>query len=89
MPVNWKEVLIESFMGPIKAIGQIEIGDLLEKLDVAEDDAEFAEDLKGGYRLFKRLQLLAEKTKTKIDDGLLDLVVAAIEMKAESAGIDL
>lgn len=87
--MNFQEILVGAIMPTIKTVEKAQLSDLLEKLKEAETKENVENDVKALHGIFKRLDALAQKTKTKIDDNLIDGVVEALEEFADDNDISL
>lgn len=83
------EILVAAFMPAVKAVGQAEIADLLSQLKTHVPPDEYSAILNSIYSAFSYLRLVALKTSTKIDDGLVDLVLEAVIAQANADSIAL
>lgn len=84
-----EEIAVSFVLGAVKSVGQAEIGDLLDKFKELNPPEDYENLLKGLHGNFSLLAKLAIKTKTKVDDGLIDFVLQAIEDAAEENNIQL
>lgn len=71
----------------VKSIGKSELETALDSLDVKEGDANFSDDLKAGYNLFKRLD--AALKAGSVPEGIVSVIVTAIEETAAKHSIVL
>lgn len=83
-----KEFLLNTLLPTLESLGESKLEELLDQLSEKEGE-NFALDVIGTYNLFTRLSILAKKTKSKIDDGIIDTVIEALEATAEKHDIDL
>lgn len=72
----------------VKQAGIEEMKILISKLKES-DNANFETDIKAAYLLFKRLSIVAESTKTNIDDTVVSIFTTAIEDYANENNISL
>lgn len=84
-----KEVLIEALIPVIKAVGKKEMQSLLSGIKANNSDIVYKKILQSIYSDFSLLKEVALKSKTKIDDGILDLVLEAITEHAAPDGIEM
>ena len=84
-----KEIIIEAMMPAIKAVGKAELEAVLAGIKEHNSTETYQLTLQGLYSNFSLLKQAAYKTKTKIDDGIIDLVLEAVKESADSGGIVL
>jgi len=84
-----KEIIIEAMMPAIKAIGKAELEAVLSGIKEHNSTETYQLTLQGLYSNFSLLKQAAYETKTKIDDGIIDLVLEAVKDSADSGGIVL
>lgn len=84
-----KEAIVEAIMPVIKTAGKIEMGHVLSNIKEHNNDETYKNVLHGIYCNFLLLKEAALKTKTKIDEGIIDLVLEAVIEKAETDKIVL
>lgn len=87
--MDWKEVLVQAALPIVKAVGQAELSMLLDKFKENNSPQLYAALLRGLYGDLQLLDEVAIKTKTKIDDGLIDVFMAAISFNANRDSIEL
>ena len=84
-----KEAIVASVLPTIKEIGKLEIENVFTGIK-ANNSAEFYKNtLLELHANFSVLKDVAVKTSTKIDDGIIDLVLEAVRENAKSGGIIL
>ncbi|HET6767167.1 MAG TPA: hypothetical protein VFH08_07205 [Chitinophagaceae bacterium] len=84
-----KEILVEAMLPAIKAVGKAEIGAVLSGIKEHNTAEIYRTTLQGLHSNFSLLKQAAYKSKTKIDDGIIDLVLEAVKESADSGGIVL
>lgn len=84
-----KEILIATLLPAIKSVGIMELTTVLNKIRESKKAPEFEDILKSLHGSFSILLFYAKKTKTKIDDGLIQTVLEAVENVAEENDIEL
>jgi hypothetical protein len=84
-----KELLAAAVFPTIKAIGIIELKEVLYKIKAQQQPAEFVNMLKSINSPFTILLHYAEQTKTKIDDGIVSTIVEAVRQVANESDIQL
>ncbi|MEO8406317.1 MAG: hypothetical protein ABI480_17035 [Chitinophagaceae bacterium] len=89
MPKKIKEILAEAVFPVIKAVGKVEMGHVLTNIKEQNSAEIYKNTLQGLHSDFLLLKSAAIKSKTKIDDGIVDLVLEAVQENAEANGIVL
>ncbi|HEU5167172.1 MAG TPA: hypothetical protein VFU29_16615 [Chitinophagaceae bacterium] len=84
-----KEVLVEAMLPAIKAVGKAEMKAVLSGIKDHNTPEIYQTTLQGLYSNFTLLKQAADKTKTKVDDGVIDLILEAVEETAEAGSITL
>jgi len=84
-----KDIIVASVLPAIKAVGKIEMETVLLDIKMHNSEALYKTTLQGLYSNFTLLKNAALKTRTKIDDGIIDLVLEAVEEMAENEDIVL
>jgi hypothetical protein len=84
-----KEILVEAMLPAIKAVGKAEMKAVLSGIKDHNTSEIYQNTLQGLYSNFSLLKQAAYKTKTKVDDGVIDLILEAVEETAEAGGIAL
>lgn len=87
--MNFKDILVQAALPMLKAVGGAEVDEILARIKENNTPEVYAETLKGGHSFFKLLNEVAVKTKTKIDDGIIDIFQTSIETAAAADGITL
>jgi hypothetical protein len=87
--MNLKEILVSTFLPAIKAVGQAELSEILSKIKEHNTIEMYTSTLKSIHSSFTLLKEVAVKTKSKIDDGLIDMVLETIEQAASDDDIEL
>lgn len=80
-----KTMLVEAVLPAIKAVGKTEMEMVLTGIKQHHTPEVYQNTLRGLYSNFSILKVASLNTKTRIDDGLIDLVLEAV---TESAGAD-
>ena len=83
------EILISSLLPIIKTVGIIEIKEVLAKFAEEEKPVSLSQFLKAMNSNFELLAEVAKKTKTKIDDGLIETILEAVRQFANENDIQL
>lgn len=78
-----KEAIVEAIMPVIKTAGKLEMENVLSGIKEHNDKETYKNVLQGIHSNFSLLKEAAFKTKTKIDDGIIDLVLEAVNEQAE------
>lgn len=89
MPVNLKEIIVASVMPVVKIIGKSELENVLQSIQDHNSPEVYKNTLKSIHSSFLLLKDVALKSKNKIDDGIIDLVLEAVEESAEDDDITL
>jgi hypothetical protein len=84
-----KEVIASAVFPVIKAVGKIEMTNVLSDVKNRNSDEFYRRTLNSLHSSFSVLREVAHRSKTRIDDGIIDLVLEAVEERAESEGIIL
>ena len=80
--MNIGEVLIGALTPALQSVATVKLNELFDKIH--EKDAEgHAAALKSLYVGASQLARLTDKTKTKVDDAIVDALVEAIKLSAE------
>lgn len=77
-----KETLLNMFSGALETVGEAKFVDLLQKVH-DNNPLEYEAAISGGRILVKALKPLVTKTKTSLDDAILNALDQAIETSAE------
>ena len=86
---NIKEILVAAIFPAVKAIGKMELGEVLQKVETNNNRQVYVNALKSIHSNFTLLKEVAVKTKTKIDDGIIDIILETVEEAAEDDGVTL
>jgi len=86
---KFQEVLVSAILPAIKEVGKAELTQVFAGIKEHNTAEVYKNTLQGLHSDFALLKDAAIKTKTKIDDGLVDLVLEAVQEKAEADGIVL
>jgi len=84
-----KEVIVAAVLPAIKAVGKIEMEGVLSGIKEHNTSEIYKNTLQGLHSDFSLLKDAALKTKSKIDDGIVDLVLEAVKETADADGIIL
>lgn len=87
--MDFKEILVATLLPAIKAVGKIQLSEIFAKVKLNNKPDVYANTLKGIHSSFSLLKEVALKSKTKIDDGIIDLVLESVQEAAEEDGITL
>jgi hypothetical protein len=82
-------MIIETVLPTIKAVGKIEMEDVLSGIKEHNTVEVYKNTLQGLHANFSLLKEAAIKTKSKLDDGIIDLVLEAVKETADEEGIIL
>lgn len=86
--MNLKEILVATLMPAIQAVGEAELTELLGKLKASNPEV-YPGFIKSMYGNFKLLEQLAAKTSSKIDDGLVEMVLDVLTQLSTTDNIQL
>ena len=84
-----KEIIVEAVLPTIKAVGKIEMEGVLLNIKKHNTAEVYRNTLQGLYSDFSLLKKAAIKSATKIDDGIVDLVLEAVKESADASRIVL
>ena len=84
-----KEMIVKAVLPAIKTVGKIEMKSVLWGIKQHCRKEIYQDILKGIYADFSLLKEVAFKTHTRIDDGIVELILEAVEESAEIDGIVL
>jgi len=84
-----KEIIVEAVLPTIKIVGKIQMTNVLSGIKQHNSPEIYRNTLQGLYSNFSLLKEAASKSKTRIDDGIVDLVLEAVKESANSDGIVL
>ena len=80
-----RSILVEAILPAIRAVGKIEMETVLSDIRAHNTPETYQTTLQGLYSNFSLLKEASLKTRSRIDDGIVDLVLEAVK---ESAGTD-
>lgn len=80
--------LLELLAGTLAEVGESKLVDVLQDLH-DKDEEGYKSAILGGMSFVIGISKLTNKTKTKIDDALVNAIREAIETSAELNGIEL
>jgi hypothetical protein len=86
---NVKEIIVATIIPMVKEVGKLEMIDVLSQIKVHNTPELYHNTLQGLYSNFSLLKEVTVKTKTKIDDGIIDLILEAVTETAATDGIVL
>ena len=84
-----KEVLLEVLLPTVKAVGKLELETILSGIKEHNTPELYQNTLQGLHANFSLLKDVAIKSKSKIDDGIIDLVLEAVAESAANGGVIL
>ena len=84
-----KNVIVSIFLGAFKEAGKASVAELLANIKEHNDEETYQEALKAGNAFFNLLSKVAAKSKTKVDDGVIEIFQSPIQDAAEADGVDL
>ena len=84
-----KEIIVASVLPAIKAVGKVEMEAVLAGIKEHNTAEVYRNTLQGLFSNFSLLKEAAVKTKTQVDDGIIDLVLEAVRDSADAGGIIL
>jgi len=84
-----KETIVEAILPTIKLVGKIQMTNVLSGIKEHNTPEIYRTTLIGIYANFSLLKEATSRSKTKIDDGIVDLVLEAVMEKASADGIVL
>jgi hypothetical protein len=83
------EIIIKAILPTIKAVGKLEMENVLSGIKEHNTPEVYKNTLQGLHSDFLLLREVAVKTGSKIDDGIIDLILEAVQESADTAGIAL
>ena len=86
---NVKEIIVATIIPMVKAVGKLEMKEVFSQIKAHNTPELYHNTLQGLYSNFSLLKEVSVKTKTKIDDGIIDLVLEAVTETAAVEGIVL
>jgi len=84
-----KEIIVEAVLPAIKAVGKVEMEGVLSGIKEHNTPEIYKNTLQGLHSDFSLLKEVAIKTKTRVDDGIVDLILEAVQESADADGIAL
>ncbi len=84
-----KKIIVDAVLPTIKAVGKIQMKNVLSGIKEHNSTEIYRNTLIGLYANFSLLKEVASKSKTRIDDGIVDLVLEAVQESANNDGIIL
>lgn len=84
-----REILAQIGLSAVTAIGKMQLIELLNKIKDGNPSLDFVNTLKGLHSSFSLLRDLAIKSKSKIDDGIVNMVLDAVAEVAEANDVKL
>jgi hypothetical protein len=84
-----KEIIVEAILPAIKAVGKLEMENVLSGFKEHNTPEVYHNTLQGLHSDFSLLKEASLKTRSRIDDGIVDLVLEAVKESADVAGIVL
>jgi hypothetical protein len=84
-----KSILVEAFLPAIKAVGKAELSMLFAGIKEHHSAEFYQNTLRGLHADFSLLKDAAIKSRSRVDDGIVDLVLEAVSDSAVADGIVL
>jgi hypothetical protein len=84
-----KAILVETLLPAIKAVGKAEMEIVLLNVKEHQTSEIYQDTLRALHSSFSLLRDATLKTKSRIDDGIVNLVLEAVNTNAEAEGIVL
>ena len=84
-----KEIIVEAALPALKAVGKAEMEVALLGIKKNNTPEIYKTTLQGLYSNFSLLKEVTLKTRSRIDDGIVELVLQAVQESAEVEGIVL
>lgn len=82
-----QEILAAAVLPAFKAVGKAEMENVLSTIKKNNSEETYKNALVGLHANFNLLKEITVKTKTKIDDGIVDIVLESVKETAEADGI--
>lgn len=82
------EIIVAGLTGPIQILIEEKVEEALKKLQ-AHDAVTYKAALQGLYIGAGQLERVTDKTRTKLDDAVVDALLAACEASAEEFEVEL
>jgi len=83
------ELIVAAVLPAIKEVGKLEMENVLSGIKEHNTPEIYKDTLQGLHSNFSLLKEAATKTNSKLDDGIIDLVLEAVEANATADGIVL
>jgi hypothetical protein len=84
-----KEIIVASVLPAIKEVGKVEMKQVLLGIKEHNEPEIYRNTLQGLHSNFSLLKDATSKTKSRFDDGIVDLVLEAVQETADADGIVL
>ena len=84
-----KEVIVASVLPIIREVGKIEMKQVLEGIRKHNESSVYKNTLVSLHANFSLLRQAALQSKTNIDDGIVDLILEAVQENAEANNLVL
>jgi hypothetical protein len=84
-----KSALVEAVLPIVKAVGKAEMELALSGIKEHNSTEIYQTALQGLHSNFLLLKEAAQKTKSKVDDGIIDLILEAVAENAAADGIPI
>ena len=84
-----KEIIVEAALPALKAVGKAEMEIALSGIKKNNSPETYKTVLQGLFSDFTLLKEVTLKTKSRIDDGIVELVLQAVQETADADGITL
>ena len=82
-------IVVTIFLGAFKEAGKASVSELLANIKEHNDADTYEQTLKAGSSFFTLLSKVAAKSKTKIDDGVIEIFLSPIQDAADADDITL
>lgn len=89
MPSKFQEIIVAAILPAVEAVGKAQLLEILKKIKTNNTPEVYSHTLKSVYSAFSLMKDLTTKTKTKLDDGVVNMVLEAVEEAAEDGNIEL
>jgi hypothetical protein len=83
------EMMVSAVLPIIRGVGKIEIQHVLSSIKENSTPEIYRTTLQGLYSNFTLLKEAAAKTKSHIDDGIVDIILEAVNENANADGLVL
>ena len=83
------EIIVAAILPAIKAVGKIEMENVLSGIKEHNTPEIYQNTLQGLHSNFYLLKEASLKTRSRVDDGIIDLVLEAVKESADADGIVL